>query len=114
MGWTNIKDIEGKKQGDQKEDKKESTIMEAIGDIDKELEKLKKERGELESSSKNVGENITSAQVEESNLRQKISVLVEKEGQLEKNKSKLKEKLESIKSKIAKVSRIKEELSEIE
>lgn len=123
-GFLNIKDIfKGRKKANTPEEgkespkepsKKEIMLIEALNDIDKELEVLKIQKNKLEAKLNEVGEDITGTQVEESKLREQISNLVGKEGILDRKRNKLKEKLDELKGKIAKVSKIKDELSEVE
>jgi len=88
-------------------------LTEALTDVKKELENLRKKRDTLDSRLKGVGSDITSTQSQEAKMREQISALVGKEGLLNRKKNKLKGKLEGLKGKIAKVTKIKDELSEV-
>ena len=95
--------------------KKETiALKDAIFDLEKEIVNLRKEKAEFDKKVKRAGSDIVGTQVEEENLRNKISRLVAKEGVLQKKRGKLKEKLDSTEEKISKVRHIKEELTEIE
>lgn len=97
----------------EKNKKEEVILTEAIKDIDQELKNLRIQRKRLETILKGIGEDITTTQSEESKLREQISILVGKEGMLDRKRNRLKERLNELSGKIEKVSKIKEELSEV-
>jgi len=99
-------------EGIEKHKEQEASIVEAIADIDEELKKLRDKKSGLESSTKGVGEDITSTQAKESELRGVIANLIAKEGELEKKRTRLHEELDKTKKKIDKINKIKQDLSE--
>ncbi|MBI2139981.1 hypothetical protein HYU14_03585 [Candidatus Woesearchaeota archaeon] len=96
-----------------KSSKEEVVIKEALSDIDQELENLKLQKKGLETRIKHVNDDVVVLQSEESRLREEISALVGKEGILDRKRNKVKEKLEELNAKISKVSKIKQELTEV-
>src|SRR3989338_10103304 len=72
----------------EKEGKKhEALLVEALGDLDKELDKLKGEKEELEADLGQTQESLDSTETEEETLRSKISKLVDQEEKLNTKKS---------------------------
>lgn len=92
----------------------EFALTEALADVKQELDNLRKKKNTLDSRLNGIGTDITSTQSQEAKLREQISSLVGKEGLLNRKKNKLNQKLEGLKGKIAKVTKIKDELSEVD
>ena len=96
-----------------KKKKEEVIISDALADIEKELDNLKVQKKSMETRIRNVTTDITVTQSEEGRLREEISGLVGKEGILDRKKNKLKDKLADLKTKLGKVSKVKDELTDI-
>jgi|SRR3989344_2784391 len=85
-------------------------LKEALDDISKELNKLKREKDILVNKIGSIESQIIESQDRENKLRNQISLLVAEEGQLNKKKSDLQGKMAKIKDKLTKVMRIKDDL----
>jgi len=89
----------------------EKTLLkEALNDISKELNKLKREKELLVKKIGSIESQIIGSQDRENKLRNQISLLVAEEGQLNKKKGDLQSKMARIKEKLTKVMRIKDDL----
>lgn len=88
-------------------------LSEALGDVSKELSKLKKDKLSLSGRLEKLESEIVGAQNSETRLRDKISKLVAKESDLNKSKGVSQAKLLKIKEKISKIKKIQEELRDI-
>tara|TARA_Y100000310_G_C20578492_1_gene761739 strand:+ start:558 stop:857 length:300 start_codon:yes stop_codon:yes gene_type:complete len=93
--------------------KEQIIISDALADIEKELENLKTQKKSMETRIKNVTDDITVTQSEEAKLREEISGLVGHEGILDRKRNKLKQKLDDLKTKVGKVTKIKDELGDV-
>lgn len=109
IGITKALSEEHKEEGK----KHEALLIEAVDDLQKELEELSHEKEELETNLKSAGEDMELTRQEELKLRNKIDFLVKKESELSSKKIGLQDKLNTLKSKMAKVSKIKDDLKEI-
>ncbi len=85
-------------------------LKEALDDISKELNKLKREKELLVKKIGSTESQIMESQDRENKLRNQISLLVAQEGQLNKKKSDLQSKMAKIKEQLTKVMRIKDDL----
>src|SRR3989338_6299962 len=87
----------------EKEGKKhEALLVESLGDLDKELAKLKEEKGALEADLGQTQESLDSTETEEETLRYKISELVDQEAKHNTKKNYIEEKLTKLKTKLSK------------
>ncbi|MCR4368875.1 MAG: hypothetical protein NUV67_03135 [archaeon] len=80
-----------------------SLLREALGDIAKELNQLRVEKQELESTLDNVAGDISSTQNKEVQLKEQLSKLGSVENALTLKRTRVRKKLESVKTKIQKV-----------
>ncbi len=90
-----------------------SVLNEALGDVSKELSKLKKNKISLSTKLGKLESDIVNAQNSETKLRDRISKLIAKESELNKSKGISQAKLLRTKEKIAKIKKIQEELRDI-
>lgn len=97
-----------------KHKKNQDLLNETLSELNKELEKLKAQKKALENELKKASKDMKLTQNEESKLRSKISALVEKEYMLNQKKSEIIEKLGELKEKLNKISKIEEQIKEIE
>ena len=97
----------------QKKKKEQVVIQDALSDIEQELKNLQLQKKSMETRVKHVNAEVIVLQGEESRLREEISALVGKEGILDRKRNKLKEHTEELNAKISKVSKIKQDLTEI-
>ena len=94
-------------------EKHKALLVDAIEDLQKDIDQLVRERDDIGNYMKQTGDEITLKQDEETKLKNKIKSLVEQEYQLMGKKSELQEKLDALKSKMSKISKIKDELKEL-
>ena len=94
------------KKSKKKKSSDHSVLNEALGDISKELTKLKKNKVSLVRKLSDFEKEIINTQNRESELRDKISRLVAKESQLNKSKEVSQSKVLNLKEKIAKIKKI--------
>ena len=93
--------------------KKHDTLREALNDIELKLKELKKQRILLESTLEKTSADMTSTQSQELKLRNKLSVLIERESKLNQKKSDASGKLDKLKEKLNQISKIEEEIKEV-
>ena len=102
-----------KKRVVKKSPAKKNVLREALGDISKELVKLRRERGGLSKKVGSLDSRIVEAQNMESQLRDRISRLVATESNLTRSKGTAQTKLLALKQKLAKIKKIQEELRDV-
>ena len=90
--------------------KKQVIIKEALLDLSKELYKLKSEKEKLSKDMEYVQDLLRKSQTKEINLKNNIAKIGAMEGKFSKRKSELQERMSSISEKITKISKIKEEM----
>ncbi len=88
-------------------------ISAALKDISRELSNLQKKRKEIGKSLQLTVDNLSFTQSKELNLRNKLSSLISKEDKLADMKDKLQQDINSLKQKIEKVSKIRQDLKTI-
>ena len=91
--------------------KEEKTLLSAaLKDINQELARLKTLKTKLEKSGKATGTSVGITQAKELKLRNELTNLIAQEDKLGKRKELLEKKINDLKSKIEKVSRISRDL----
>ena len=93
--------------------KKRVLLKEAIRDLNNELAKLGKNKNTLSSELKQISSQVSKVKGQESQLKSQISVLLMKESQLLRRKKESLTDLKTLNERLIKVSKIKEELSEV-
>lgn len=88
-------------------------LTEALRDLSKEINVLKKDRSKLNRQIDTIDRSMVGAQEKEAKLRDTISRLVAKESSLNKRKGSTQSKILRLKEKLAKVSKIKQDIREI-
>jgi len=88
-------------------------LTEALRDLTKEINVLKRDRSKLNRQISNIDKSMVGAQEKEAKLRDTISRLVARESNLNKRKSSTQSKILKLKEKLAKVSKIKQDIREI-
>ncbi len=95
--------------------KKETNILsEALKDIERELNNLRKGKIATESKIRSLAQNIQQTQNRELDLKGKIQKLVAREEALDLQKDRLKTKIDRVKEKIQRVTAIGAEMEEID
>ena len=94
--------------------KQQSMLKEALGDLDAELSGLKSKKDAMERNLGRIETSLGSAKKKEVMLRDEISKLISDEEELGERKNQVEKKLDKLKEKLAKISRIEEELKEVE
>ena len=92
---------------------KQNVLREALGDLSKELSRLKREKQSFIKKIDSLEKSIQSTQFRESSLRGKITKLIAAETVLSKKKSSSMSKINLIKEKINKLKKVKEELRDV-
>ncbi|MBT6995014.1 hypothetical protein HN865_03215 [Candidatus Woesearchaeota archaeon] len=92
---------------------KQNVLREALGDLSKELSRLKREKQSFIKKIDSLEKSIQSTQFRESSLRDKITKLIAAETVLSKKKSSSMSKINLIKEKINKLKKVKEELRDV-
>ena len=92
---------------------KQNFLREALGDLSKELSRLKREKQSFIKKIDSLEKSIQSTQFRESSLRDKITKLIAAETVLSKKKSSSMSKINLIKEKINKLKKVKEELRDV-
>ena len=85
---------------------KQNVLREALGDLSKELSRLKREKQSFIKKIDSLEKSIQSTQFRESSLRDKITKLIAAETVLSKKKSSSMSKINLIKEKINKLNKI--------
>ncbi|MBT4835547.1 hypothetical protein HON86_02930 [Candidatus Woesearchaeota archaeon] len=92
---------------------KQNVLKEALADLSKELINLKKEKQAFIRKIDTLETSIQSTQFKETTLRDRITKLIAAESELSKKKSNSITKINSLKEKISKLKKVKEDLSDI-
>ncbi len=92
---------------------KQNVLREALGDLSKELSRLKREKQSFIKKIDSLEKSIQATQYRESALRDKITKLIAAESELSKKKSNSMNKINLIKEKINKLKKVKEELRDV-
>ena len=93
--------------------KEQNMLKAAMTDLEEELRKLRVSRGRLENKVNKVSQQLSLAQSQEIELRDRISQLMRTETDLENKKTKIKDKMAVLSKKIEKVRSIGRELKEV-
>ena len=92
---------------------KKSLLTDALKEIKSEIASLKKKRLDLESQLQGIKDGIGKTQQEEVNLRNRLTVLTNKEAELSSKKEKFEDSLESVKEKLEKIKKVESDLSDV-
>ncbi len=92
---------------------KESTLINAIRDLENEIKRLSKQKSTLYSSIQNISGSMKNARKLEQDYQEKIARLVEEEAKLHAKKENLRTQLEKVSDKLGKISKIKSEMSDV-
>lgn len=92
---------------------KKSLIKEALGDINREILNISKEKKSLNDQIQNADKNLENFRNFEKRLQQKIAALLEREAILKEKKKAISLKEEKLADKLSKIERIKLELGEV-
>jgi len=103
---------ERKKAGEETVGKK-SLLKEAIADIDKELERLNKEKISLKKQLDGIDVGVESARELERKLQEKLSQLLREETKLYEHKRNTQKEIGELSDKLGKIKKIKSEISEV-
>jgi len=90
-----------------------SLLSSALKDLNREIIKLKKTKDALEKRFKRTGSNISLTQSRETELRNQLSLLISQEANLNKQKEKVQQKLNDLKVKLDKVTKISRDLEQV-
>ena len=93
--------------------KKRAMLKEALVDLDRELTKLRLNKNNLASELKNFSSQVSKVKEQESQLKNQVSILLMKEAQLMRRKKDTQSDLKTLNERLIKVSKIKDELSEV-
>ena len=93
--------------------KKRAMLKEALVDLDRELTKLRLNKNNLASELKKFSSQVSKVKEQESQLKNQISILLMKETQLMRRKKDTQSDLKTLNERLIKVSKIKDELSEV-
>lgn len=92
---------------------KSGMLKEAVSDLDKEINQIRKDKSALNSELKNLDDGLDNAEQIEKRLKNKIAALEMKETEMVSRKNKLKQKNDILSKKLTKVKSIKDQLSDI-
>ena len=87
-------------------------LNEAISDVKKELKKLAVNRKKLTSKLTSSTKSLLSTKATEDRLRDRLSLLIAREGKIREAQSNIRGALTKLKSRTSRVKKIKEDLSE--
>lgn len=87
-------------------------LNEAISDVKKELKRLNTNRKKLTSKLTSATKSLLSTRAAEDRLRDKLSLLIAKEGKIRETQSNIKGAISKNKARTSRVKKIKDELSE--
>lgn len=88
-------------------------LSSALQDLEKEMKQLLKDKKELKRNTDQIGTDMYLTQRDEKKLKKQLASLLDKESQLNSKKLQIQEKLEKLKFRMSKVSKIKDELKEL-
>jgi chromosome segregation ATPase len=94
--------------------KKESLLNEAIRQLETELEKLRKRKRTYENELSLLNKQIITTHSKENKLRMQLETLVEKENRLSSKRDIQKERLISLRERLAKLTKVDEEMRDTE
>lgn len=98
---------------EEKFEKKKSLLAQALNDIVTKIGGLKGKKAELEQELENLVKSVTGTRIEERRLRNEITRLIEKETNYTEKKSDIQDQISKLTRTIAKINKIKEDLSEV-
>ncbi len=87
-------------------------LNDAISDVKKELKRLNTNRKKLTSKLNSATKSLLSTRASEDRLRDKLSLLIAKEGKIRETQSNIKGSISKNKARVSRVKKIKDELSE--
>lgn len=102
-----------KKRVKRKSSKNQNMLKEALGDISKELSRLKRNKQSFIRKIETIEKSIQSARYRESELRDRITRLIAAESELSKKKSASLDRIVRLKEKINKIKKVQEELRDV-
>ncbi len=88
-------------------------VREAVSDLDKEINRIRRDRAALNFELKNIDDSLDNAQQLERRLKEKISRLDTKEAELAEKRKKLKQKSDILGKRLSKVRALKDQLSDV-